>query len=87
MSFDLARKKEKLRLPHLLAHVAELETYLSGAYVSVDTDLIGEVASALRKMLALHVGNHIGYWYATALARSRYDVGLAEMDKMLQGGI
>jgi O-antigen biosynthesis protein len=74
-------------LPHVLAHVAELETYLSGAYESVDAELIGEVASALGKMVALHAGNHMGYWYATALASGRHDIGLAEMDRMLQYGI
>jgi O-antigen biosynthesis protein len=79
--------KTNMVLPHLLAHVAELGTYLSGAYERVDADLIGEVASAIHKMLALHAGNHMGYWYATALASGRHDIGLAEMDKMLQDGV
>ena len=74
-------------LPHLLAHVAELETYLSGTYASVDAEVMREVASALRKMLALHAGNHMGYWYATALASGHHDIGLAGLDKMLQDGI
>lgn len=79
--------KRNIILPHLLAHVAELETYLSGIYESLEADLIGELASALGKMVALHTGNHIGYWYATLLASGRQDIGLAEMDKMLQSGI
>jgi glycosyltransferase involved in cell wall biosynthesis len=79
--------KTNMILPHLLAQVAELEMYLSGAYESMDAALIGEVASALRKMLALHAGNHLGYWFATASASGRHDIGLAEMDKMLQDGI
>ncbi len=79
--------KTNMILPHLLAHVAELETYLSRTYESADTDLLGEVASALRKMLALHAGNHMGYWYATELVNRRHDIGLAEMDKKLQDGI
>jgi hypothetical protein len=79
--------KKNMILPHLLAHVAELETYLSGVYDSLDAELIAEVASALGKMVALHAGNHMGYWYATALASGRHDISLAEMDKMLQSGI
>ena len=79
--------KTNMILPHLLTHVAELENYLMGAYETVDTDLIGEVAGAVRKMLALHAGNHMGYWYATVLASGRYQTGLAEIDKMLQGGV
>jgi len=79
--------KKNMILPHLLAHVAELETYLSGIYQSLEVDLIGEVASALEKMVALHVGNHLGYWYVTALASGRHGIGLADMDKMLQSGI
>ena len=79
--------KKNMILPHLLAHVAELETYLSGIYQTLEADLIDEVASALGKMVALHAGNHMGYWYATVLAGGRHDIGLAEMDKMLQSGI
>ena len=79
--------KKNMILPHLLAHVAELETYLSGIYQTLEVELIGEVASALGKMVALHVGNHLGYWYVTALASGRHDIGLADMDKMLQRGI
>ena len=79
--------KKNMILPHLLGHVAELETYLSGIYQSLEADLIGEVASTLGKMVALHVGNHLGYWYVTALASGRSHVGLVEMDKMLQSGI
>jgi hypothetical protein len=30
---------------------------------------------------------HVGYWYATPPASGRHDIGLAEMDKMLQSGI
>jgi glycosyltransferase involved in cell wall biosynthesis len=79
--------KKNMILPHLLAHVAELETYLSGIYQSLEADLIGEVASALGKMVALHAGNHLGYWYATALASRSHDPGLAEMTKALESGV
>lgn len=79
--------KTNMILPHLLAHVAELEKYLSGVYESMDTDLIADVASALRKMVALHAGNHMGYWYATAWASGRDTMHLREMDAMLQGGV
>jgi len=79
--------KRNMLLPHLLAHVAQLETYLSGVYESVDANLIAEVASALRKMLALHAGNHMGSRYATVLASGRHDASLAELDKMLQAGV
>lgn len=79
--------KTNMILPHLLAHVAELENYLSSIYETVDSDLISEVASALRKMVALHAGNHMGYWYASALASGKPDVGLVNMDKMLQSGV
>jgi len=79
--------KKNMILPHLLAHVAELETYLSGIYQSLEADLIGEVASALGKMVALHAGNHLGYWYTTALASRNHDPGLAEMNKALESGV
>jgi O-antigen biosynthesis protein len=88
-NFDSARydTKKNMILPHLLAHVAELENYLSRIYEVVDPDLVAEVASALRKMIALHAGNHMGYWYATALAGGRQNIGALETDKMLQSGI
>jgi|SRR5579885_3227966 glycosyltransferase involved in cell wall biosynthesis len=79
--------KTNMILPHLLAHIAELENYLSGIYETIDSDLINEVASALRKMVALHAGNHMGYWYATALASGRCDGWLLQIDKMLQSGV
>jgi O-antigen biosynthesis protein len=79
--------KTNMILPHLLAHVAELENYLSGIYESVESELIGEVASVLRKMVALHAGNHMGYWYATALANGRHDGWLLQMDTVLQSGV
>jgi hypothetical protein len=79
--------KKNMILPHLLAHVAELGAYLSGVYESVDAEVIGEVASTLRKMAALHGGNHIGYRYATVLAGSGHDPRIGELDKMLQDGV
>jgi len=79
--------KTNMILPHLLAHVAELEKYLSATYETLDTDLMGEVGSALIKMMALHAGNHMGYWYATSLETGHRDPRLAETDKMLQSGI
>jgi hypothetical protein len=48
---------------------------------------VGEVATAMVKMVALHAGSHMGYWYATTLASGRHDLGLADMDKMLQSSI
>jgi O-antigen biosynthesis protein len=79
--------KTNMILPHLLAHVAELESYLSGIYETVDTEAIADVASALTKMAALHAGNHMGYWYATEAAKGRREAGLAELDRMLQQGV
>ena len=79
--------KTNMILPHLLAHVAELERYLSGIYESVDRELIVEVAGVLGKMVGLHAGNHIGYWYASKPGNEQDESGLEGIDKMLQDGI
>jgi O-antigen biosynthesis protein len=79
--------KTNMILPHLLAHVTELATYLSGIYESVDGELVTEVAGALGKMVALHAGNHIGYWYPTTARTEQHESGLRGLEKMLQDGI
>jgi glycosyltransferase involved in cell wall biosynthesis len=79
--------KTNMILPHLLAHVAELENYLAGVYETTDSDLVNEVANVLKKMVALHAGNHMGYWYATELDSGKHDVWLLQIDKMLQSGV
>ena len=84
----IGRNRNILRISFL--EFAELENYVSRIYETIDSDLGNEVASALTKMVALHAGNHVGYWYATALnsgRRDSHESWLLQMDKMLQSGI
>ena len=74
-------------LPHFLHHFGLLETYASRIYETTDDNLVCDVAAALHKMIALHIGSHLAYLYLTLSRRGAVDQYLAKYDKELTAGI
>jgi glycosyltransferase involved in cell wall biosynthesis len=74
-------------LPHFLHHLGLLETYVGQTYQIADEALIGEIVSALYKMIALRSGTHLAYLYITLAGRQSSKQLLLNFDSELSEGI
>jgi hypothetical protein len=82
-----ALKGSPMVWPHASKHVERFRVWLSAIYAETDRALADEIASAMRKILALHCGTHLGYLFLTRVARGEMDESLRELDERLTAGV
>jgi glycosyltransferase involved in cell wall biosynthesis len=81
------KSKDNILLPHVLQQLKILQAFISESHRSVDEIILGELAPAMYKILALHSGAHMAYLYLTVYDQKPGDEFWSALDSQLISGI
>ena len=79
--------RENILLPHVLQQLNILQAFISESHKSVDEIILGQLAPAMYKILALHSGAHMAYLYLTVFEQKPEDEVWSVLDSQLVSGI